>query len=143
MLLKSDLFLVGAGNFLPEFLVLQLRIHDALRDGRDLLARAGLDEIAKRVEELGLDTLALQIVDDIRHAAGRVDEAGQSHLLTFSLHVLAEKVSFAVKLPDDSVEACTGRETLSDVLKLAHVHMVSVVLNALELSIHISKGGHW
>ena len=70
-------------------------------------------------------------MDDVRYAAGRVDEAGQSHLLTFNLHVLAEEVSLAGKLPDDAIEERTGRKTLSDILELAHVHMVSVVLNAL------------
>ena len=81
-------------------------------------------------------------MNDVRHAPGRVDEPGQPDLLALHLHVLTEEVSLAVELPDDAVEVRAGRKTLSDVFELAYVHMVSVVLNALKLSIHISKLRH-
>ena len=133
MLLKLDSFLDGASEI----------SHDAFWDDRNLLARAGLDRIAKWVEELGLDALALQVVGDVGHAASRVDEAGQSNLLTINLHVLAEEVSLVVELTDDAIDVRTGWETLSDVFELAHAHMPSAVYNAFELSIHIAKLSHW
>ena len=79
---------------------------------RYVLFRALLDKIAKLVEELGLDALALQVVNDIGNAASRVDESGQSDFLIINLHVLAEKVSLAVELTDDAIDARTGWETL-------------------------------
>ena len=108
----------------------RVHLQPGAKYGRYVLLRALLDEIAKRVEELGLDALALQVVNDIGNAASRVDEAGQSYLFTINLHVLAEEVSLVVELADDAIDVRTGRETLCDVFELAHVHMLSAVLDA-------------
>ena len=69
-------------------------------------------------------------MNDIGNAASRVDESGQSDFITINLHVLVEKVSLAVELADDAIDVRTGRETMSDVFELAHVHMLSAVLDA-------------
>ena len=82
-------------------------------------------------------------MDEIGNAASGVDKSGQSDFLTIDLHVLAEEVSLAVELADDAIDVRTGRETLCDVFKLAHVHMLSAVLNAFEPSIHITKLRLW
>ena len=81
-------------------------------------------------------------MDDVGHAANRVDEADQSNLLTINLHVLTEEVSLVVKLADDAIDVRTGWKILRGVFELAYVHMPGIVFDAFELSFHITKLSH-